>query len=127
MSHAFLEIRDVRKAFNGRPVLNGITLDVEQGSITTVMGKSGIGKSVLLKCIAGIYRQDSGQILLEGKECLGAGCGNTSTRLSYMFQQSALFDSLTAAENVALRAQLEGGTTTAPRTPTPAGTRRRTR
>jgi len=102
MSRAFLEIKGVRKAFNGRVVLDGIDLDVERGSITTIMGKSGIGKSVLFKCIAGIHRQDTGEILLDGRACIGPNCGENSTRLSYLFQQNALFDSMTAADNVAL-------------------------
>jgi phospholipid/cholesterol/gamma-HCH transport system ATP-binding protein len=102
MSRPFLEIKHVRKAFNGRAVLDGISLDVAHGSITTIMGKSGIGKSVLLKCIAGIHRPDSGEILLDGQKCIGHNCGKSSTRLSYLFQQNALFDSMTAADNVAL-------------------------
>ena len=97
-----LRTMNINPIVNGRRVLDGITLDVEQGSITTIMGKSGIGKSVLLKCIAGIHRQDSGKILLEGRECIGCGCRKDAPRLSYLFQQNALFDSLTAAENVAL-------------------------
>lgn len=102
MSRPFLEIKGVHKAFNGRVVLGGIDLAVERGSITTIMGKSGIGKSVLLKCIAGIHRQDAGEILLNGQACIGPNCGKNSTRLSYLFQQNALFDSMTAADNVAL-------------------------
>lgn len=102
MSHSFLEISGVRKAFGSNVVLDGIDLKVERGSITTIMGKSGIGKSVLLKCIAGIHRPDAGEILIEGKACRGPGCGETAPRLSYLFQQNALFDSLTAMENVAL-------------------------
>src|ERR1700675_2205346 len=103
MSRPFLEIKNVRKAFNGRVVLDGINLEVERGTITTIMGKSGIGKSVLLKCIAGIYQPDAGEILIEGKH--GAGARSRSPdapRLSYLFQGNALFDSLTAMENVAL-------------------------
>ncbi|MBI4622845.1 MAG: ATP-binding cassette domain-containing protein [Verrucomicrobia bacterium] len=102
MSRPFLEIKGVKKAFNGRTVLDGIDLDVERGSITTIMGKSGIGKSVLLKCIAGIHRHDGGEILLDGQHCIGPNCGKNSTRLSYLFQQNALFDSMSAADNVAL-------------------------
>lgn len=102
MSHPFLEIKAVKKAFNGHVVLDGIDLNVERGSITTIMGKSGIGKSVLLKCIAGIHPYDSGEILINGQRCLGANCGKEGTRLSYLFQQNALFDSMTAADNVAL-------------------------
>jgi phospholipid/cholesterol/gamma-HCH transport system ATP-binding protein len=103
MSQPFLEIKEVRKAFGGSVILNGINLTVERGSITTIMGKSGIGKSVLLKCIAGIHQPDSGSILIDGQPCLGArGQGDSCPRLSYLFQNNALFDSLTAMENVAL-------------------------
>lgn len=99
MAHPFLEIKGVRKSFNGRVVLDGIDLEVERGSITTIMGKSGIGKSVLLKCIAGIHGPDAGEMLMNGQDCMGPDC---EARLSYLFQQNALFDSMTAAENVAL-------------------------
>src|SRR3954468_2626416 len=102
MSHPFLEIKNVRKSFGENVVLDGINLQVERGSITTIMGKSGIGKSVLLKCIAGIYPYDSGEILLDGQSCIGPDCGKDSPRLSYLFQQNALFDSMNAADNVAL-------------------------
>ena len=101
MGTPFLEIKGVKKAFNGRVVLDGIDLSVDRGSITTIMGKSGIGKSVLLKCIAGLVDYDEGEILLDGQRCIGAHCGENSPRLSYLFQQNALFDSMTAAENVA--------------------------
>ena len=102
MSHSFLEIRNVRKAFDDHVVLDSVNLNVERGSITTIMGKSGIGKSVLLKCIAGIHRPDSGEILIDGKPCPGGNCTGSGPRLSYLFQNNALFDSLTAMENVAL-------------------------
>ncbi|MBL9208714.1 MAG: ATP-binding cassette domain-containing protein [Opitutaceae bacterium] len=102
MSIPFLSIQEVRKSFGSNVVLDGMDLRVERGSITTIMGKSGIGKSVLLKCIAGIHAPDSGQILIDGRRCLGAQCGPDGPRLSYLFQGNALFDSLTAVENVAL-------------------------
>lgn len=98
----FLQIKGVRKSFNDRVVLDGIDLNVERGSITTIMGKSGIGKSVLLKCIAGLMEFDAGEILLDGQRCLSGNCGPNAPRLSYLFQQNALFDSMTAADNVAL-------------------------
>jgi phospholipid/cholesterol/gamma-HCH transport system ATP-binding protein len=102
MSQPFLEIKGVKKAFGANVVLDGIDLTVERGSITTIMGKSGIGKSVLLKCIAGIHHPDSGEILIEGRRCRGGDCGPDAPRLSYLFQHNALFDSFTALENVAL-------------------------
>ncbi len=103
MSTPFLEIRGLKKSFGTHLVLDGIDLQAERGTITTIMGKSGIGKSVLLKCIAGIYEPDAGEILIEGKR--GAGARSRSPdapRLSYLFQGNALFDSLTAMDNVAL-------------------------
>jgi len=101
MGTPFLEIKGLKKAFNGRVVLDGLDLTVDRGSITTIMGKSGIGKSVLLKCIANLIEYDAGEILLDGQHCIGANCGKDSPRLSYLFQQNALFDSMTAEENVA--------------------------
>src|SRR5687768_12334020 len=98
MSQPFLEIKKVTKAFGDHVVLDRMDLTVERGSITTIMGKSGIGKSVLLKCIAGIHRPDSGEILIDGQPCI-RGRGTTKMpRLSYLFQGNALFDSLTAME-----------------------------
>jgi phospholipid/cholesterol/gamma-HCH transport system ATP-binding protein len=103
MSTPFLEIRGVRKSFGSHLVLDGIDLQAERGTITTIMGKSGIGKSVLLKCIAGLYQPDAGEILIEGKPGVGARSRSPDApRLSYLFQGNALFDSLTAMENVAL-------------------------
>src|SRR3954469_14222618 len=101
MSHPFLEIKNVRKSFGENVVLDGINLQVERGSITTIMGKSGIGKSVLLKCIAGIHQPDAGEILIDGSPCRSGKCsGEKTTGLSYLFQHNALFDSFTAMENV---------------------------
>jgi phospholipid/cholesterol/gamma-HCH transport system ATP-binding protein len=103
MAAPFLEIRGVKKSFGAHQVLTGIDLQAERGSITTIMGKSGIGKSVLLKCIAGIYSPDAGEILIDGKPGVGARSRSPDApRLSYLFQGNALFDSLTAMENVAL-------------------------
>lgn len=102
MTQPFLQIRNVRKAFGEQLVLDGVDLDVQRGSITTIMGKSGIGKSVLLKCIAGIHRPDAGEILIGGAPSQGCNSRGDSPRLSYLFQQNALFDSLTTLENVAL-------------------------
>jgi len=114
MSTPFLEIRGVRKSFGDHVVLDGINLSVDRGSITTIMGKSGIGKSVLLKCIAGIHKPDAGEILINGHPPRTAtNCSGSpeAPRLSYLFQQNALFDSFTAMENVALPLVETGRTT----------------
>jgi phospholipid/cholesterol/gamma-HCH transport system ATP-binding protein len=105
MDDAFLKIRGLKKHFGENRVLDGIDLDVDRASVTTIIGKSGIGKSVLLKCIANLLMPDAGQIELDGKsiERSRRGSGEQDgVSFSYMFQNNALFDSLTAAENVAL-------------------------
>jgi phospholipid/cholesterol/gamma-HCH transport system ATP-binding protein len=83
-------------------VLDGIDLEVARASVTTIIGKSGIGKSVLLKCIANLLAADAGEILLDSKPIAKSRRGSDGFSFSYMFQNNALFDSLTAYENVAL-------------------------
>jgi phospholipid/cholesterol/gamma-HCH transport system ATP-binding protein len=105
MADAFLKIRNLKKYFGSNKVLDGVDLDVARGSVTTIIGKSGIGKSVLLKCIADLLAPDCGLIELEGQAIARSRLGNSGgpgVSFSYMFQNNALFDSLTTAENVAL-------------------------
>jgi phospholipid/cholesterol/gamma-HCH transport system ATP-binding protein len=101
---ADLTIRGLKKRFGEKKVLDGIDLDVGDASVTTIIGKSGIGKSVLLKCIAGLLEPDAGKIEINGKSIAmnGGTAGKETHCFSYMFQNNALFDSLTAFENVAL-------------------------
>lgn len=102
---AFLKIRNLKKHFGEKRVLDGIDLDVAAASVTTIIGKSGIGKSVLLKCIANLLQPDSGTIELDGKaisQSRRRAHSEGGVSFSYMFQNNALFDSLTAFENVAL-------------------------
>ena len=104
MSESFLKISCLKKHFGAKRVLDGIDLDVARSGVTTIIGKSGIGKSVLLKCIAGLVAPDSGVIELDGRVVkMGhSSRGAKPVRFSYMFQNNALFDSMTAAENIAL-------------------------
>jgi len=99
-----LSIRGLKKHFGEKKVLDGIDLDVADASVTTIIGKSGIGKSVLLKCISGLLAPDAGTIRIDGEALkAGAGGGGSGAHcFSYMFQNNALFDSLTAFENIAL-------------------------
>lgn len=102
---AFLKIRGLKKHFGENHVLDGIDLDVEAASVTTIIGKSGIGKSVLLKCIANLLQPDAGSIELDGERISKSrrrANSDEGVSFSYMFQNNALFDSLTAFENVAL-------------------------
>ncbi|MBD5782358.1 ATP-binding cassette domain-containing protein [Pelagicoccus sp. NFK12] len=97
---ATLKLRGLRKSFGEQVVLGGIDLDIPLGSHTTVIGKSGTGKSVLLKCISGLMEADAGTVTANGSE--GA------PPCSYMFQQNALFDSMTVEENIALPLREKG-------------------
>lgn len=100
---SFLTINGLKKRFGDKRVLDGIDLTVARSAVTTIIGKSGTGKSVLLKCIAGLVAPDAGEIELDGHTIVSGGRKKSKTvRFSYMFQNNALFDSMTAAENVAL-------------------------
>jgi phospholipid/cholesterol/gamma-HCH transport system ATP-binding protein len=92
-----LEVNGLRKHFGQHVVLASVDLVVPRGSIVSVLGRSGTGKSVFLKCLAGLMTPDSGTIRFEN------GSPDRFRRhCSYLFQGNALFDSLTAFENVAL-------------------------
>ena len=105
MTQTMIEIRGLTKAFAGQPVLRGVDMTVPEGEVTAVIGKSGEGKSVLLKHIIGLLGQDSGDILFQG-ESLSAMTRAERRALrrqcSYMFQNMALFDSMTVCDNIAL-------------------------
>jgi phospholipid/cholesterol/gamma-HCH transport system ATP-binding protein len=103
-----IKIIDLVRSFDGQPVLNGLNLDIPQGQITVVIGKSGAGKSVLLKHIAGLLLPDGGRIIIDGVDITrarGRQLQGLRQRLAYMFQGGALFDSLTVFENVAFPLQ----------------------
>ena len=105
MAVPFVEFRNVNKRFGNNQVLNNADLTIHRGEITTIIGKSGVGKSVLLKHIIGLLTPDSGQILYEGRplsEMTRKERKALKKRFSYMFQGTALFDSMTVFENVAL-------------------------
>ena len=100
-----LRIDGLFKQFDQNVVLDGASLNVPRGSLVTVLGRSGAGKSVLLKCLADVVRPDAGSIHFDGKQ-LSIGDASARAdfrrRCSFLFQSNALFDSLTALENVAL-------------------------
>ncbi len=101
----FLDVRGLHKRFGDNIVLAGVDLAVPRGSVITVLGKSGTGKSVFLKCLAGIVRPDGGKICFDGHSLNAinaAARAEFRRRCSYLFQSNALLDSLTALENVAL-------------------------
>jgi len=98
-----LEVEGLEKSFDAHAVLKGVDLRVPRGSVFTVLGPSGTGKSVLLKCIANILPADAGRIVFDGRPLREHSAREDfRKRCSFLFQGNALFDSLTALENVAL-------------------------
>jgi phospholipid/cholesterol/gamma-HCH transport system ATP-binding protein len=105
MKNPLIEFRKVSKRFNNHVVLDQVDLTIDEGEITTIIGKSGSGKSVLLKHIIGLLTPDEGTILFRGQpvqKMSKSERGRTFSQLSYMFQNNALFDSMTVFENIAL-------------------------
>ena len=99
-----IDIDKLHKSFNHRNVLNGVNLQVDKGEITAIIGRSGVGKSVLLKHISGLVRPDSGTITVDGVDVTnlrGKGLQRFRERLGFLFQGGALFDSMSVFENVA--------------------------
>jgi phospholipid/cholesterol/gamma-HCH transport system ATP-binding protein len=98
-----IELIDVHKSFGANHVLQGVTLAVPKGQSMVIIGGSGTGKSVLLKCILGLVRPDSGRILVAGQDVAQADREDFLARFGMLFQGGALFDSLRVWENVAFR------------------------
>jgi len=99
-----IELRDVRKRFGSRRVLDGVTLEVPAGRSLCILGRSGTGKSVTLKHIVGLIAPDAGSVLVEGQDVprLDArGLSALRRRIGFLFQNAALFDSISVGENVA--------------------------
>src|SRR5512141_1762141 len=105
METPLIEFRNVTKRFEERTVLENVNLQIYEGQVTTIIGLSGAGKSVLLKHIIGLMKPDEGTILFRGKPISTLkikGPEISQIRISYMFQDNALFDSMTVYENIAL-------------------------
>src|SRR6266446_2581325 len=96
-----VQVRALRKQFNGQEVLKGLDFEVKPGEIFVIMGPSGSGKSVLLKHIIGLETPDEGEILIEGESIQAPGV-MAKYRMAMVFQSGALLNSLTVGENVGL-------------------------
>ncbi len=96
-----VQVRGLRKSFDGQEVLKGLDFEVKPGEIFVIMGPSGSGKSVLLKHIIGLEPPDSGEILIEGEPIQTPGVMD-KYRMAMVFQSGALLNSLTVGENVGL-------------------------
>jgi len=105
MTQPLIEFKNVSKKFGEQAILEGANLNIYQGEVTTIIGKSGVGKSVLLKHIIGLMEPDSGQVLFSGQPLSAMNKEERRAikrKFSYMFQNTALFDSMTVFDNVAL-------------------------
>lgn len=98
-----IEIKDLRKSYGDNHVLNGFNMELNEGENLVIMGKSGSGKSVMIKCLIGLERPDSGTIVVMGETI--ADLSRTTldelrTEIGFLFQGSALYDSMTVRENL---------------------------
>src|SRR5580658_10788282 len=99
-----IAVAGLRKTFGEQTVLDGITFQLESGRVTCVLGRSGTGKSVLLKLLIGLETPDAGSIRLAGHDILNAPLqelNEARKKVGFLFQESALYDSMTIKENVA--------------------------
>ncbi|QFZ53700.1 ATP-binding cassette domain-containing protein [Oceanihabitans sp. IOP_32] len=98
-----LEIKDLKKSFGDNHVLKGFNLNLFEGENLVLMGKSGSGKSVMIKCLVGLMQADSGSIKVMGKDITNLNrnaLNDLRTEIGYLFQGSALYDSMTVRENL---------------------------
>lgn len=105
MNEPLIQFKDVTKKFGDQTILNKINIEFHKGEVTTILGKSGMGKTVILKNIIGLLEPDNGQILYNGQDLLSLNKKKRNlikAKFGYMFQNVALFDSLTVFDNVAL-------------------------
>lgn len=98
-----IEVKDLKKSFDEKEVLKGITTKYEAGKTNLIIGQSGSGKTVMLKTLLGVHLPDSGQILFDGRDFATLDPNekrNLRTEMGMVFQGSALFDSMTVEENI---------------------------
>ena len=98
-----IEVKDLKKSFDEKEVLKGITTTYEAGKTNLIIGQSGSGKTVMLKTLLGVHIPDSGQILFDGRDFATLDPNETRalrTEMGMVFQGSALFDSMTVEENI---------------------------
>ena len=98
-----IKIRDLRKSFDDNHVLNGFSMELYEGENLVIMGKSGSGKSVMIKCLVGLMQPDHGDIEIMNKnmnELDQEDLNSLRTEIGFLFQGSALYDSMTVRENL---------------------------
>src|SRR5216110_2965608 len=99
-----IEVRDLKKSFGSNKILDGVSLSIEKGESVVIIGRSGGGKSVLLKHLIGLLKPDRGQVLVDDVDITTLGAhqlNEVRKKFAMLFQGAALFDSLSVFENVA--------------------------
>ena len=108
VSAPVIAVEDLHKSFGSQKVLNGISLTVRRGETLAVLGRSGTGKSVLLRLMIGLQKPDSGSVRIHGQDIAGLALdqiGEIRKKMGFLFQHAALYDSLTVEQNVAFPLQ----------------------
>jgi len=98
-----LKIKDLKKSFGDNHVLNGFSMELSEGENLVIMGKSGSGKSVMIKCLVGLMQPDSGSLEIMGKDIIKLTqkeFNDLRSEIGFLFQGSALYDSMTVRENL---------------------------
>ncbi|GDX11081.1 ABC transporter ATP-binding protein [Verrucomicrobiota bacterium] len=106
-----IEVRKLSKSFDGRPVLHDVDLTVEEGKTLVVLGRSGCGKSVVLKHLIGLMKPDSGEVLVDGEDIIGLPERRLTAvrrKIGMLFQSAALFDSMSVEGNLAFPLREQG-------------------
>lgn len=106
-----IEVRDLKKSFGKHAILDGVSFEIEKGESVVIIGRSGSGKSVLLKHLIGLLRPDAGQVLIEGEDIVPMNereLLHVRRKFGMLFQSAALFDSMTVAENVGFALRRSG-------------------
>src|SRR5215469_4217469 len=106
-----IEVRDLTKYFGTQKILDGVSLRVETGESVVIIGRSGGGKSVLLKHLIGLLMPDEGEVRIDGQNLCGLNerqLIKVRHKFGMLFQGAALFDSMTVAENIAFPLRREG-------------------
>jgi len=103
-----IAVEDLHKSYGAQKVLNGISLTVRRGETLAVLGRSGTGKSVLLRLVIGLQKPDSGSVCIHGQDITGLNLdqlGEIRKKMGFLFQHAALYDSLTVEQNVVFPVQ----------------------
>lgn len=104
MGDPVVQVENLKKSFDRQEILTGVTMDFHEGRVTSIIGQSGTGKSVLIKTMIGIFRPDGGTVYYRGENVTTAPVSRQKEirrHFGYLFQDSALFDSMTVGENIA--------------------------